>query len=229
MEPRAGTQGNTATATHAPDSAPGQRAPGVGRCTQSAERGLCRQTPKLGAGCVNCARPDLCGGCPAMGIPTAIPDPPGTAAGVNRRWRTFCARNGLGHASSAGTITWNPGLDAVWVPRIDRVADLSEAEGRFDLASDYAGRPASQDPNLFSDDVPAIPCLAQTAPGKRDCGASLSAGAPAETYAIGAWGDAISQTGQREENGVVWTGSRRLPATVSGRFRVLQSARRTAS
>src|SRR6202043_2731360 len=31
-----------------------------------------RQTPKVRAGCSNRARPDLCGGCPAMGIPTEI-------------------------------------------------------------------------------------------------------------------------------------------------------------
>src|SRR5260221_8801737 len=31
----------------------------------------CRQTPKVGAGCSNRARPDLCGGCSAMSIPTA--------------------------------------------------------------------------------------------------------------------------------------------------------------
>src|SRR5215472_19159406 len=31
-----------------------------------------RQTPKVGAGCPNWARPDPCGGCPVMGIPTAI-------------------------------------------------------------------------------------------------------------------------------------------------------------
>ena len=33
---------------------------------------LCRQTPKVGAGCLNCARPDLCGGRPVTGISTAI-------------------------------------------------------------------------------------------------------------------------------------------------------------
>src|SRR5215469_16000187 len=36
---------------------------------------LRRQTPKVGAGCSNWARPDPRGGCPAMGIPTAILDP----------------------------------------------------------------------------------------------------------------------------------------------------------
>src|SRR3974377_1460 len=35
-------------------------------------RALCRQTSKVGAGCGNAARPVLCGGCPVMGIPTAI-------------------------------------------------------------------------------------------------------------------------------------------------------------
>src|SRR6266436_2586942 len=37
-----------------------------------AERTLRRQIPKVGARCVNHARRDLCGGCSAMGIPTAI-------------------------------------------------------------------------------------------------------------------------------------------------------------
>ena len=31
--------------------------------------------PKVGAGCSNWARPDPCGGCPAMGIPSAILHP----------------------------------------------------------------------------------------------------------------------------------------------------------
>ena len=37
-----------------------------------AERTLRRQTPKVGARCVNHARRDLCGGRSAMGVPTAI-------------------------------------------------------------------------------------------------------------------------------------------------------------
>ena len=36
---------------------------------------ICRQTPKVGAECVNCACSDLCGGCSVMGVPTAIPPP----------------------------------------------------------------------------------------------------------------------------------------------------------
>jgi len=37
-----------------------------------ARSALCRQTLKVVAGCSNWARPDPCGGCPAMGIRTAI-------------------------------------------------------------------------------------------------------------------------------------------------------------
>src|SRR5262249_30081428 len=37
-----------------------------------ARSALRRQTPKVGAGCPNWARPDLCGGGTVMGIPTAI-------------------------------------------------------------------------------------------------------------------------------------------------------------
>ena len=40
-----------------------------------AKRSLRRQTPKVGARCVNHARRDLCGGCAAMRIPTAIRSP----------------------------------------------------------------------------------------------------------------------------------------------------------
>jgi hypothetical protein len=40
-----------------------------------APRVLRRQTPNVGAGCSNWARPDPCGGCPVMGIPTAILHP----------------------------------------------------------------------------------------------------------------------------------------------------------
>jgi Domain of unknown function (DUF4157) len=50
----------------------------------------------------------------------------GTAAGVDRRWRTFCAANGLGYAVSGGAVTWGTSvIDAFWVPRIDRMCDLS--------------------------------------------------------------------------------------------------------
>src|SRR5664280_498146 len=36
-----------------------------------AERALCRQIPKVGAGCPNWARPVLCGGRSEMSVPTA--------------------------------------------------------------------------------------------------------------------------------------------------------------
>src|SRR5262249_52556577 len=61
-----------------------------------------RQTPKVGAGCPNGARPDPRGGCPAMGIPTAIPHPPRPiisaakkvgCAGITRR-HTACTECG---------------------------------------------------------------------------------------------------------------------------------------
>jgi hypothetical protein len=49
VEPRAGTKGNADQ--------------------QSTHR--TRHTPEVGAGCSNWARPDLCGGRPAMDVPTA--------------------------------------------------------------------------------------------------------------------------------------------------------------
>ena len=50
-----------------------------------ARSALGRQIPKVGAGCSNRACPDPCGGCPAMGIPTAIQHPKGTPAAVERQ------------------------------------------------------------------------------------------------------------------------------------------------
>jgi hypothetical protein len=37
-----------------------------------AERAVRRQTPEVGAGCLNWARPDLCGGRGVTRVPTAI-------------------------------------------------------------------------------------------------------------------------------------------------------------
>ena len=37
-----------------------------------ARRALRRQTPEVGAECLNWARSDLCGGRPVMGVPTAM-------------------------------------------------------------------------------------------------------------------------------------------------------------
>ena len=41
-------------------------------CVRETARGIRRYPPEVGAQCVNRARWDLCGGCSAMGIPTAI-------------------------------------------------------------------------------------------------------------------------------------------------------------
>jgi hypothetical protein len=73
MERRAG-QGKRGSAKHAPDADPGPRDPGAGPRTAS-RSALRRQTPKVGVGCSNRARPDLCEGCSAMSIPTANLDP----------------------------------------------------------------------------------------------------------------------------------------------------------
>jgi len=68
VEPRAGAKGNA-------DQQSTHRTQSRKRVTQALSRVrhvLRRQTPKVGAGCSYWARPDPCGGCPAMGIPTAI-------------------------------------------------------------------------------------------------------------------------------------------------------------
>lgn len=48
----------------------------------------------------------------------------GGPPGVDRRWRTFCAANGFGYSVSGGTVTWNPGIATIWLPRINRLCDL---------------------------------------------------------------------------------------------------------
>jgi hypothetical protein len=73
MERRAGTEGNA-------DQQSTHRTQIRARVTQALAAygkpiALRRQTPKVGAGCSNRARPDLCGGCSAMSIPTANQDP----------------------------------------------------------------------------------------------------------------------------------------------------------
>ena len=71
VERRAGTKGNAGQgSTHrAQDRA--RVAHDLGRIRQAAPRAVCRQTPEVGAGCGKAARPDLRGGRPAMGVPTA--------------------------------------------------------------------------------------------------------------------------------------------------------------
>src|SRR5215472_4661971 len=67
VEPRAGAKGNA-------DQQSTHRTQSRKRVTQalSRVRQARRQTPKVGAGCSNWARPDLRGGCAVMCIPTAI-------------------------------------------------------------------------------------------------------------------------------------------------------------
>src|SRR6202166_667493 len=43
----------------------------LGRVRQAATIAACRQILLVGAGCLNWARPDLCGGRPVMAVPTA--------------------------------------------------------------------------------------------------------------------------------------------------------------
>src|SRR5260370_38480223 len=52
-----------------------------------AQRSFRRQTPEVGARCVNHARRDLCGGCAAMRIPTAISQNQGYYYGQCRKTR----------------------------------------------------------------------------------------------------------------------------------------------
>ena len=72
---KGGDPGERGPAKHAPDPESGARDPGAGPRAASARAALRRHTPEVGAGCSNRARPDLCGGRPAMDVPTANLDP----------------------------------------------------------------------------------------------------------------------------------------------------------
>ena len=69
-----------------PDDEVGRRlASRAAHPSSMARPALRRQTPEVRAGCSNRACPDLCGGCSAMGIPTAIQDPNRTSESYSRR------------------------------------------------------------------------------------------------------------------------------------------------
>ena len=72
VERRAGTKGNAGqqSTRRAQDRESVSQA--LDRIRHAAKPAVCRQTPEVGAGCGNSARPDLCGGRPATAVPTAI-------------------------------------------------------------------------------------------------------------------------------------------------------------
>jgi hypothetical protein len=71
VERRAGTEGNAGQqrTCRAQDRESVSQA--LGRVRRAATICCCRQILLVGAGCLNWARPDLCGGRPAMVVPTA--------------------------------------------------------------------------------------------------------------------------------------------------------------
>src|SRR5260370_40572133 len=78
-EPRAGTKGTADQQSTLRTQSRDRVNQALGRVRQAA--GLTSaspSTPEVGAGCSNRARPDLCGGCSAMSIPTANLDPEAT-------------------------------------------------------------------------------------------------------------------------------------------------------
>ncbi|MGO9147538.1 MAG: hypothetical protein ACLQDF_14340 [Desulfomonilia bacterium] len=70
-ERREGAKGNSEETHMRRTQGRGSVSQGLDRVRQAAYS-PCRQTPKVGARCVNCARRDLCGGCSVRSIPTAI-------------------------------------------------------------------------------------------------------------------------------------------------------------
>src|SRR5690348_3292856 len=74
-----------------------------------------RQTSKVGAGCGNAARPVLCGGCPVMGIPTAIvmsvPPVPNHRDGKGAP--TYAQRSEWRQANGVARRGCNPAADEV--------------------------------------------------------------------------------------------------------------------
>jgi len=71
-EPREGAEGNTGEQHTCRTPSRESVSQGLERVREACKATLRRQIPKVGARCVNHARRDLCGGCSAMSIPTAI-------------------------------------------------------------------------------------------------------------------------------------------------------------
>ena len=123
-----------------------------------------RQTPLVGAGCLNWARPDLCGGRPAMAVPTA---------NIQRRFASLSNQCTL----RDGGVEWRPcDVAACTHPRAGsscyRVAMISPSLGRF-RTSGLGSRPcvSMRHPTLFSGylvptrpSAPAIRTLASRLP-----------------------------------------------------------------
>jgi hypothetical protein len=65
---KGGDQGECGSAKHAPGAVPGKCVTGAGPHTAAQ---ICRQTPEVGAVCIEGARTDLCGGREATRVPTA--------------------------------------------------------------------------------------------------------------------------------------------------------------
>ena len=83
VEPRAGAEGNVASAKHGPGTVPGNRVTGAEAHTEFRENITTRRyTPEVGAVCPNWARTDLCGGREVTRVPTAKE----TWASPNRRF-----------------------------------------------------------------------------------------------------------------------------------------------
>jgi len=78
VEPRAGTKGNADQQSTLRTQGRARVTQALARVRRSARPALRRHTPEVGAGCSNRARPDLCGGRPAMDVPTANLDPKAT-------------------------------------------------------------------------------------------------------------------------------------------------------
>jgi hypothetical protein len=71
VEPRAGAEGNAGQHDTGRMQRRGTVTQGLERIRKAAST-LCRQTPEVGAVCLNWARTVLCGGHSAMSVPTAI-------------------------------------------------------------------------------------------------------------------------------------------------------------
>jgi len=71
VEPRAGAKGKAIQQSAFLDSVPGSRVTGAGAHTESGNIRF-PSIPEAGTGCLNWARPGLCGGRPVMDVPTAI-------------------------------------------------------------------------------------------------------------------------------------------------------------
>jgi hypothetical protein len=119
------------TAKHGPDSVPAQLCPKRTPAHAAPFTAARRHLLAIRTVCGNSARTDLCGGCPVMGIPTAILDPERTVAVLRSRGSEDHVEWRSRRVAPMLRSTWNdPSLDHFVCPQQHRLRDRDANRSR---------------------------------------------------------------------------------------------------